>query len=377
MTLREDRSRHLFSEENVTPRGVDSNIGPNYDLSLYHEEGEEHRGVLVVRMRLQFRFFEEDDLADLVTRARQQLLARFDRDEDGRLSRELTEEVTCPVCHRRTEVSPCRTDRPNGRVCGTLLDEASKGDDGLHSILDDSSNPSAEVTAARRVAYAQLVLDPEDPTDGSTPALQDWSTGARQRYMRSVRNHCYNGWTDVFRIKTDHHVPVLRDIGVRMDIRVTDETSIFEHWEVCAVNIGTGTGAGSVTSAVSRRSGEGYVDSRDVEEKWGESTQRGVVHEFGHMLGLPDEYVGAVAAHWGRDTRRRRPPGSIMHDGTAIRPRHYTPFADWISRQFRASLTPLNPRAADVEYYVHAPGDPTSERWTIANAGIFEGTTVR
>ena len=57
-------------------------------------------------------------------------------------------------------------------------------------------------------------------------------------------------------------------------------------------------------------------------------------HEFGHMLGLPDEYKKppvfglsyAYAKAWVNDK------DSIMNVGAAVRPRHYVSFSEWMDR---------------------------------------------
>ncbi|TWS99884.1 hypothetical protein [Reyranella sp. CPCC 100927] len=62
--------------------------------------------------------------------------------------------------------------------------------------------------------------------------------------------------------------------------------------------------------------------------------QRPVLHEFGHIIGLRDEYPGGRARNpnWPEDLE------SVMFSGEKIRERHYAPFAHWLTRQF-ASLS--------------------------------------
>ncbi|HND56561.1 MAG TPA: hypothetical protein PLV92_29285, partial [Pirellulaceae bacterium] len=57
--------------------------------------------------------------------------------------------------------------------------------------------------------------------------------------------------------------------------------------------------------------------------------QRGTVHEFGHMLGLRDEYDTAKDnPYWTGDA------DSVMNKGEIVRARHYAPFAAWLTAQF-------------------------------------------
>ncbi len=58
-----------------------------------------------------------------------------------------------------------------------------------------------------------------------------------------------------------------------------------------------------------------------------EDGPRTVSHEFGHLLGFPDEYPDERCPF-----REVSNDDSIMADGQTVRPRHYRPFADWISR---------------------------------------------
>ena len=69
-------------------------------------------------------------------------------------------------------------------------------------------------------------------------------------------------------------------------------------------------------------------------------TRRTAVHEFGHMLGYRDEYPPlptATAADLALFTKLHAGDvDSIMYFGETIRDRHYTLFADWVSRQWVA-----------------------------------------
>ena len=78
-------------------------------------------------------------------------------------------------------------------------------------------------------------------------------------------------------------------------------------------------------------------------EKHGKHSQIAAVHEFGHMIGLADEYV--MSAQDYEDTKakvrkeeadrrrgeRKKVTGRIMNVGSTISPDHYRPFARWLS----------------------------------------------
>jgi hypothetical protein len=61
-----------------------------------------------------------------------------------------------------------------------------------------------------------------------------------------------------------------------------------------------------------------------------------VVHEFGHTIGLTDEY-NSWASLFRTEASRDRP--SIMHNGDQVRPRHYQHFADLVNHEFGAGCT--------------------------------------
>lgn len=70
-------------------------------------------------------------------------------------------------------------------------------------------------------------------------------------------------------------------------------------------------------------------DTHDIPVNMGSGlTQQRIAHEFGHTLGITDEY------HWWAslwNTFGHNDRSSIMHSGDEVRPRHYQHFADLIS----------------------------------------------
>ena len=65
-------------------------------------------------------------------------------------------------------------------------------------------------------------------------------------------------------------------------------------------------------------------------------TQQRVAHEFGHTIGLTDEYHGWAGLF---NTRGSRDRPSIMHSGDQVRPRHYQHFADMINLEIGSGCT--------------------------------------
>ena len=99
--------------------------------------------------------------------------------------------------------------------------------------------------------------------------------------------------------------------------------SISEHWEIHISKIKKGTfGRSSVNAKL------GYVnlDSEDLNyaSKGGGFKQRGAIHEFGHMLGLDDEYkVGSP---------HEKDYSSIMNRAESVNYRHDLVYVSWLDK---------------------------------------------
>ena len=92
---------------------------------------------------------------------------------------------------------------------------------------------------------------------------------------------------------------------------------MYDHWEISVTKIAPDEFR---VSFVEPDWNNVHLDSEDLSYV---GRQRGAIHEFGHMLGLPDEY---------HNSRHIVDPMSIMHSGENIRDRHYGLFADWVER---------------------------------------------
>lgn len=100
---------------------------------------------------------------------------------------------------------------------------------------------------------------------------------------------------------------------------------MWDHWELTVTKIGSGGFQQSwVRNGMFFNSSQ--LDSEDVRltAKGHGQSQRGTVHEFGHMLGLGDEYNGG--AH---NTDYR----SVMNRGEHIYPRHRQVLKAWADKQ--------------------------------------------
>jgi hypothetical protein len=162
-------------------------------------------------------------------------------------------------------------------------------------------------------------------------------------------------WSDKHRITTTGSATI-KDIGVVFDLDARMDIAIFDHshWNLTVVKAddmpvsSVCNGGGSFIS-----NGEVNLDSQDLTWKWGTGTQRGIVHEFGHMLGYRDEYVDSSGnvednPHWTADTH------SVMNWGEVVCPRHYVLFTPWLNEQFRPAARLLG---KDVAWLVNGQHD--------------------
>ena len=168
----------------------------------------------------------------------------------------------------------------------------------------------------------------------------EWDGASRQRFLSNYSSTVCNVWDNKHRIVTASTTPAVRDIGVffKLDL-VVREWYLHEHWEVEVVRTDE-----FAQSSVTPFLGNVDLDSQDATGVCKRSAtltvgrassvvclheQRGAAHEFGHMLGLRDEYPEARDnLNWTGDA------ASIMHSGEEVRPRHYAIFADWLTKQY-------------------------------------------
>jgi hypothetical protein len=80
---------------------------------------------------------------------------------------------------------------------------------------------------------------------------------------------------------------------------------------------------------VNTGSGNVSLDSEDLTlvRKGHGQRQRGVVHEFGHMLGINDEYISSST--YKTDYR------SIMNRGESVKPRHDAVYMKWLDKKLK------------------------------------------
>ena len=101
---------------------------------------------------------------------------------------------------------------------------------------------------------------------------------------------------------------------------------MFDHWEISVEKLERGGYGRSYTRP---RSGEVFLDSEDLRsnEFAGGNFQRAVVHEFGHMMGQPDEYKPGAPDE--------RDSASVMNVGEQIRDRHLYTLKNWLEGRLK------------------------------------------
>lgn len=104
-----------------------------------------------------------------------------------------------------------------------------------------------------------------------------------------------------------------------------------DHWELTVTKIAPSAFARSNVIGLVNNSN---LDSNDIVgvHKGALQKQRASVHEFGHMLGLGDEYAGSnrIKSWLGIKGKHESDLESVMNSGETIRPRHYKTLKDWV-----------------------------------------------
>ncbi|MCB9743506.1 MAG: hypothetical protein H6741_05725 [Alphaproteobacteria bacterium] len=191
----------------------------------------------------------------------------------------------------------------------------------------------------------------------------DWMAQVSAAWSGTHSFHCQEDWWE--------------DLSAGVQVQFTEVES-GEHYHCDIRKIPPGESRqSSVRSGnpgwFGRSPGYGNFDSNDMEEKWGAGTQRGSIHEAGHMLGLDDEYTDACTDHPSHsdladdalgDEVECGNDGRIMSTGTQVQPEHGVTFLEalkdatdkkWGYTAKEPRPVPHNPNAVEGDFPL--PGD--------------------
>lgn len=143
-----------------------------------------------------------------------------------------------------------------------------------------------------------------------------WSPAEKQKYMQDWKIAVIGTWNAQRLVTTSKG----KTVSLQLEFSMQEGGWMADHWEITVSRVGS---SGHNKSKVDEIMGNVILDSKDLnsERRHGE-LQRSAVHEFGHMLGLGDEYK---KGHTYRQDRK-----SIMNSGMEVRPRHLEQPRMWV-----------------------------------------------
>ena len=159
-----------------------------------------------------------------------------------------------------------------------------------------------------------------------------WTQGEKVNFAQGFVNAVVSVWNEKFRISTTSTVPAqnCRDVGVVFEFQYhIDGWHTDDDFELSITKVPIN--ATEQTSACQYHLGNTILDSNDLtaQHKGSGRSQRDAVHEFGHMLGLRDEYTVA-----NDNPYHTGDLDSVMNFGETVRERHYAPVAQWLTIQY-------------------------------------------
>ena len=159
-----------------------------------------------------------------------------------------------------------------------------------------------------------------------------WTQGEMESFAHTFVDGVIAVWNEKFRITTTSNVVAqnCRDVGVVFEFPYyINGWHTDDDFELTVTKVPSN--APWQVSSCGYSSGNTTLDSNDMraETKGASMTQCDAVHEFGHMLGLRDEYTAA-----NDNPHHTGDLDSIMNVGERVRQRHYAPFAAWLTTQY-------------------------------------------
>ena len=141
-----------------------------------------------------------------------------------------------------------------------------------------------------------------------TKFVKDWETAIKSKWGGRTLKTLKSG----------------KKVGIDFRFQTQIGGWMLDHWEITVEKVRKFS-----VSSVNPVVGNVALDSLDLKltRKQGGNFQRGVVHEFGHMLGLDDEYHKSSSFH--KDYK------SVMNSGESILARHDMPYMKWLEKKLK------------------------------------------
>lgn len=145
-----------------------------------------------------------------------------------------------------------------------------------------------------------------------------WNGAQKSLFMKNWQTQITKAWGG----RVIRMLSAGKKVLLKFDFQIQEAGWMFDHWEITVNKIKPGSFS---TSYVVPQWGNVVLDSEDLTgvNKGGSLPQRGAVHEFGHMLGLLDEYK--TSSPHAADVN------SVMHSAEVIRPRHNSTISQWLN----------------------------------------------
>lgn len=147
-----------------------------------------------------------------------------------------------------------------------------------------------------------------------------WTKAAKRQFVTRWEQAVQSRWGN----RTVKHLKNGKRVSLEFQLDTQIEGWMWDHWEISVTRIPKGAFR---TSSVNWLTKNVTLDSEDLvlTPKGRGHRQRGAVHEFGHMLGLDDEYLPG-----GPHVKDYR---SVMNRGEQVLGRHDTGFLKWLDEQ--------------------------------------------
>ena len=199
--------------------------------------------------------------------------------------------------------------------------------------------PGAGGVMTVSVRFAFSFVAAQSPGDYPTAdaAALDWTDDAEKEAWKTNFFSAVSGaWGGAHRFAVLE--PYWEQVQSSVELNLYEDTSS-PHYTLTVQKIPAGEFAGSAASAARTGSTQGSatMDSEDLTPatKAGGNQQRGAVHEFGHMIGLGDEYAGKATPRHnasfeaaGGATIATGDDDRIMSGGETVLQEHYITFLE-------------------------------------------------